>query len=173
MSDPFDFSDFGAPRAPAGPPPAEPAWSAAPQPRTPDTVPHNGFDPFAAAAPAPVAPRDAFGGEAAAGIAAPGLTVARPPLELFGPAAALAVAGMVVAAVWGSALPAAAAGWLLAGPAAIGVLAFYTRVDIRRRTAAVYSAPHRTAALYWAVVALCMVGIGVGAWQLALCAGRW
>jgi hypothetical protein len=26
--------------------------------------------------------------------------------------------------------------------------------------------------LYWAVVALCMVGIGIGAWQLALWAGR-
>ncbi len=49
--------------------------------------------------------------------------MARPPLGLFGLAIALAAAGALVAGVWGGALVAAAVGWSLAGPVAIGVLA--------------------------------------------------
>jgi hypothetical protein len=52
------------------------------------------------------------------------------------------------------------------------VLAYYTRVDTRRRSDAVYSAPAWTASLYRAVVALCLIGISVGAWHLALWAGQ-
>lgn len=66
----------------------------------------------------------------------------------------------------------ASAGWLLAGPIAIGALAMYSRIDTKRRSDAVYSAPTWAGALYWAVLAACLVGIGVGAWQLALWAGR-
>jgi hypothetical protein len=174
-SDPFDFSDFGAPRTPGGPPPAspsEPGGHSASRPNNPNRGLHTGFDPFAETQPAPARPRDAFADADAAG-GGPVLTlnVARPPLALFGLAAVLAVVGMVTAGVWGAALLAAAVGWFLSGPVAIGVLAAYTRVDTRRRSDAVYSAPHWTGTLYWAVVAVCMIGVGVGAWQLAMLAG--
>ncbi|WP_354523923.1 hypothetical protein [Mycolicibacterium sp. 624] len=100
------------------------------------------------------------------------LTVARPPLALFGLAIALATAGAVIAGVWGDALAAAGVGWLLAGPLAIGLLAIYTLVDTRRRTNAVYSAPSWTGAAYWTAVTVCMAGIAISAWYLALWAGR-
>ena len=66
----------------------------------------------------------------------------------------------------------ALAGWLLAGPLAIGALAVYTRVDTRRRSESIYSAPRWAARLYWAVLVVCLVGIALGAWQIALWAGR-
>jgi hypothetical protein len=91
---------------------------------------------------------------------------------LFGLAIALAAAGAVIAGVWGDALAAAGVGWLLAGPLAIGLLAIYTLVDTRRRTNAVYSAPSWTDAVYWTVVAMCLIGISISAWHLALWAGR-
>ena len=55
---------------------------------------------------------------------------------------------------------------------AIGALAVYTRVDTRRRTESIYSAPRWAATLYWAVLAVCLIGIALGAWQIALWAGR-
>jgi hypothetical protein len=168
---PFDFRDFGPPPAP---PRAGGAGSRAPggsQQPAPDITTGGSFDPFADAAPTGRLPRDAFGRSDVTS-AGPGIAVAHPPLALFVLAAGLATVGIVTAAVWGAGLTAAAAGWLLAGPIAIGVLAYYTRVDTRRRTEAVYSAPTWTGSVYWAVVALCLIGIGVGAWHLALWAGR-
>jgi hypothetical protein len=171
---PFDFSDFGPPPTPASPAPGAQAPSAAGGPRrqaAADSGFQTGFAPFAGAPPSRVSPRDAFGIRDAARVDG-GLPVAHPPLALFAVAAGLAAAGIVTAAVWGAALLPAAAGWLLAGPVAIGVLAYYTRVDTRRRTATVYSAPAWTSTLYWAVVAVCLIGIAVGAWHLALWVGR-
>jgi hypothetical protein len=95
---------------------------------------------------------------------------------LFALALGLAVAGAAIAVlgvVSGAAmLPTAVAGWLLAGPVAIGAMAAYTRVDTKRRSEAVYSAPSWTGTAYWAVLAVCLIGIAVGAWQIALWAGR-
>jgi hypothetical protein len=68
-------------------------------------------------------------------------------------------------------LSAALTGWLLAGPVAIGVLAEFTRVDTRRRANAVYSAPRWVGTLYWAIVGVCLLGIAVGAWHIAIWAG--
>jgi hypothetical protein len=87
----------------------------------------------------------------------------------------IAVAGAVIAlvgALAGGILATAVAGWFLAGPVAIGALAVYTRVDTRRRTDAIYSAPGWTGLLYWMVLVVCLAGIAVGAWQIALWAGR-
>jgi hypothetical protein len=36
----------------------------------------------------------------------------------------------------------------------------------------VYSAPTWTGSAYWLVLAVCLVGIAVAAWQIALWAGR-
>jgi hypothetical protein len=66
---------------------------------------------------------------------------------------------------------AAFAGWLLAGPVAIGVLAEFSRIDIRRRTHAVYSAPRWVPNVYWAILGVCLLGIAVGAWHIAMWAG--
>jgi hypothetical protein len=178
MFDPFDFSDFGSPRTmartlasnPAATSPGEPT---ALQPVRPDPKLDTGFDPFADAAPRKPATQDAFGiATPGATASAQGLTVARPPLRYLALAIVLAAAGVLIAGLWGSAVAAAAVGWFLAGPAAIGVLAVFTLVDTRRRTDAVYSAPSWIGAAYWAVVVVCLIGIAAGAWELALWAGR-
>ena len=171
MSDPFDFSDFGSARLPVA---ASPAASSAPgfgghATFMADAPLHNGFDPFGGAQPG-----KPWSGKAFAETTPPspeGVHVARPPLALFALALALAAAGILISALWGQAPPAAAVGWFLAGPVAIGVLSAYTRIDTRRRTDAVYSAPGWASALYWVVVMVCLAGIGLGAWYLALWAG--
>ncbi|MGV7407211.1 hypothetical protein PJJ87_04575 [Mycobacterium kansasii] len=171
-ADPFDFSDFGASSAPPSQPRSTPAprQSAGRETNRPfDT----GFDPFADQAfdqARPVA-GDAFGGSDP-GLGEAALVVARPPVALFALALGLAVAGVVIGMLWGTSLPAAFSGWLLAGPVAIGVLAEFTRVDTQRRANAVYSAPRWVATLYWAVLGVCLLGIAVGAWHIAIWAGR-
>ena len=181
---PFDFSDFGPARQPTGPnSPAGPTPGAA----RPSGGDSGEFDPFAnQPGPAPQQPhRDAFGPttgpppsiETFGGPAAVGgnLQTAGPPLMWFAIAVVLALLGLIAAAVGavtGGSLVTAATGWLLAGPVAIGALAMYTRVDTRRRTEAIYSAPVWAARLYWVVLALCLIGIALGAWQIALWAGR-
>ncbi|WEV33964.1 hypothetical protein [Mycolicibacterium fortuitum] len=187
---PFDFSDFGPPARPGPPGPAPgPGGRPAPGPGGPSS----GFDPWAGEPPAaqpqsasheifgappsahPMGGQDAFGQPITVGPGAAALRTTGPPLIWFAVALALALAGVIIAvigAVMGPMIVTAVAGWLLAGPVAIGALAVYTRVDTRRRTDAIYSAPNWTSTLYWAVLAVCFIGIAVGAWQIALWAGR-
>jgi len=180
---PFDFSDFGPPAggpAPRDPTPPPTGTDAQPSPGGGFTT---GFDPWANQAKTqprtrreeafgPSGDRDAFGQAITAGT----LATAGPPLKWFAVALVLAGAGVVLALVsatdGGGVIVPALAGWLLAGPLAIGALAVYTRVDTRRRSEAIYSAPRWAARLYWAVVIVCLVGIALGAWQIALWAGR-
>lgn len=181
---PFDFSDFGPGKQPA------PGGGQAPAHGQPGGGFSGGFDPWANQRPAPARPdafpgpaapafdpaggRDAFGHLTASPAGVGALTTAGPPLVWFAVALALALAGVVLAgasALGGPMIAAAVAGWLLAGPLAIGALAVFSRVDTRRRTEAIYSAPTWTSTLYWVVLAVCLVGIAVGAWQIALWAG--
>ena len=180
---PFDFSDFGPPKRPSGPtPPVGPGVSAAAAPHGAGDF-STGFDPWANQPKAQ--PRtaqegvsgqsggqDAFGQATSAGT----LATAGPPLKWCAVTLLLAVAGVVLALIsaasGGGVLVTALAGWLLAGPLAIGALAVYTRVDTRRRSESIYSAPRWAANLYWAVLVVCLVGIALGAWQIALWAGR-
>lgn len=176
-SSPFDFSDFGArpPSAQPGPgpgpgfpgaPPAAPGFG--PPPRPPG--PSGGFDPFAGQPVAvPAASNEAFGGPVSATAGA--LSVAGPPLALFAAALGVAVLGIILGAVGGSAVLLAFTGWLAAGPAAIGVLAWFNGVDTRRRLSSVYSAPTWLSSAYWVVMAACAVGIGLAAWHIAWWAG--
>ncbi|MFG1929980.1 hypothetical protein ACGFK1_04910 [Mycobacterium sp. NPDC048908] len=166
--DPFDFSDFGP--SSGGPPPPRTGSRPAPDFST-------GFDPWAnqpktRARHQDASERDAFGQTIAPGT----LATAGPPLKWFGVALVMAAAGVVLAVVsatgGGGVLAPALAGWLLAGPLAIGALAVYTRIDTRRRSESIYSAPRWAARLYWAVLVVCLVGIALGAWQIALWAGR-
>jgi hypothetical protein len=191
---PFDFSDFGPPRRSTGPTPP-PAGSSGQPPAAPPGGGgfSAGFDPWANVPK--TQPRrgqqDAFdeagGGEAfgqsggqdafepSGALGGEALATAGPPMVWFAVALALAVAGVALAllsALSGGVLATALVGWLLAGPIAIGALAVYTRVDTRRRTESIYSAPRWAARLYWAVLAACLIGIALGAWQIALWAGR-
>jgi hypothetical protein len=177
MFDPFDFSDFGSPPTTAAAPTAgfrpQAGTAAVGAPRQ-DANLDTGFDPFLDVPPRQAKSHDVLGATTSwATESANSLTVARPPLALFGLAIALAAAGAVIAGVWGDALAAACVGWILAGPLAIGLLAIYTLVDTQRRTNAVYSAPSWIGAVYWTVVAMCLTGISISAWHLALWAGRW
>src|SRR6202790_375814 len=171
--DPFDFSEFGAGR-PSRPPPAQAPTTGQAPGRPPNRGFDTGFDPFAdQRSSGPDADHgDAFGRTAADALGAQTLTVARPPLALFALAIALAATGLAIGLAWGPRLAAAVAGWLLAGPVAIGVLAEVSRADTRRRTHAVYSAPRWVPNVYWAILAVCLLGIAVGAWHIALWAGR-
>ena len=45
-------------------------------------------------------------------------------------------------------------------------------MDTRRRSESIYSAPRWATTLYWAVLVVCLVGIALAAWQIALWAGR-
>jgi hypothetical protein len=179
---PFDFSDFGPPKRPSVPTPTSgPGGPAAASPQVDKFS--TGFDPWANQPKTQSRSRqegvfgqsgaqDAFGQATSAGT----LATAGPPLKWFAVTLLLAVAGVVLAvisAASGGGVPVPAlAGWLLAGPLAIGALAVYTRVDTRRRSESIYSAPRWTATLYWAVLVVCLVGIALGAWQIALWAGR-
>jgi hypothetical protein len=177
-TNPFDFSDFGPPAK--GPTPPRTGSGTPPSPGTDFST---GFDPWANQPKTRPHPgrqdafgqsgdRDAFGSAISAGT----LATAGPPLAWFAVALLLAAAGVVLAIVsatgGGGVFAPALAGWLLAGPLAIGALAVYTRVDTRRRSESIYSAPRWATRLYWAVLIVCLVGIALGAWQIALWAGR-
>ena len=179
---PFDFSDFGPPRHPSGPtpPPAGPGGRPLSAPAESGFA--TGFDPWANQPKTRSRPgqqevggQDAFGNAVAPG-GLGGLATSGPPLKWFAIALLLALAGVVLALVsvasGGGVLLPALAGWLLAGPVAIGALAVYTRVDTRRRSESIYSAPRWATRLYWLVLMACLIGIVVGAWQIALWAGR-
>jgi len=171
-SDPFDFSEFGAGR-PARPPPVQPPPTGQAPGRPPNRGFDTGFDPFAdqRSGRSDTDHRGAFGSTTADELGAGPLAVAGPPLALFALAFALAAVGLVIGLGWGPRLAAAFAGWLLAGPLAIGVLAEFSRVDTRRRTHAVYSAPRWVPNVYWVILGVCLLGIAVGAWHIALWAG--
>jgi hypothetical protein len=190
-SNPFDFSDFGGPSAPPSGPPAGPGpqgtpagpggfdpWANAPA-RTPAPGHHGAGTGHEFGAPDPAGfdfsgGQDAFGQSVAAPAGFGTLTTTGPPLVWFAVAAGLAIVGALAAglgALGGPSIATGALGWLLAGPVAIGALAVFNRVDTRRRTEAIYAAPTWVSTVYWVVLALCIVGIAIGAWQIALWAG--
>lgn len=167
-ANPFDFSDFGQ---------RVPTTLAGSRSRPAGPGIGGGFDPFAADS-SPIQRGTAVGGEAFAdsGTEQPAIpATAHPPAHLVFMALAVAVAGIAasaVAALTETSIALAFVGWLLAGPAAIGGLALFTGVDTRRRSRSVYSAPTWLPRIYWLAVVACGIGIGAGAWQLALWAGR-
>lgn len=169
-ADPFDFSDFGSRASGDG-------SRSQIQPRP--GAANGGFDPFEGRAPAATtaAVVEAFTDSPGAA-SMPTFEVAGPPLRLFASAFGVAVIGLVLGmltffdALRNSSALVALIGWFMAGPAAIGVLAWCSRLDTRRRLSAVYSAPAWLRHAYWVVLATCAAGIGMGAWQLALWAGR-
>jgi hypothetical protein len=178
VSDGRDPFAFGPPQGgdPWGPPPGH-ATQPAPPPNGPGHGFQPGFPPGAGHQPATSAWPPAGGDFPFA--PSPGLdgvlTAGRPPTGWLAGALAAAVAGVVAVSVavllrispW----PAFAA-WALAGPIAIGMLAAFSRSDIRQRARPIYSARSSASVLYWSAVAVAAIGIGLSAWQIADWAGR-
>jgi hypothetical protein len=99
------------------------------------------------------------------------LTIEGPPTRLLAAAAGVAVVGGIVGGVacgQGYAL----IGWALAGPVAIGVLAFFVLTDTKRRTAPTYVQPPGMARLYFGAAAVVAIAIIVSAIGAAYWVGR-
>lgn len=89
---------------------------------------------------------------------------------LLGGMAAVAI-GVCIAWIWGS-LPLAVAGWVLAGPVGLTLVAWFVNRDNRARSSGVYLAPAWTAAAYWVCVGLSLVGVIAVAVRIADGVGR-
>ena len=95
----------------------------------------------------------------------------RPPFGwLLGGVAAVA-AGVCLAWFWGS-LPLAVAGWALAGPVGLTLVAWFVNRDNLARSSGVYLAPSWKGGAYWTSVGLCLVGVIAVAVRIADGVGR-
>ncbi len=99
-------------------------------------------------------------------------TVGQPPAVWLGAALVLGVVGAVVALLFGATVGIALASWALAGPVAIGLLAVFSRLDLRQRARPLYTAPTWTTALHTAAILAAAAGIGISAWRIAEWAGQ-
>lgn len=175
QQNPWDFSGYSDARTPGQAPYGQP--SGAPQSGQGERPEQSGWSmfpdttsgPFPAGAPAAPSPVTAFGATAAPPRE---LVTAAPPIHLLAVATLLAVAGTVLALVLGGIPPVAIASWVVAGPVAIGVLAWFMATDLRARSAAVYAAQTWVRPAYIAVSVLCLVGAMVAAWRIADWVGR-
>lgn len=101
--------------------------------------------------------------------------VQRPPLPWLVAGLAAAVVGLVVAAVAVAdrSLVLGSAGWVLAGPLAIGLLAGFVVADGRRRQRTWYVSGAAAAWLRRALVAAALIGVALAAWAIADVVARW
>ncbi|TRW86212.1 hypothetical protein FK535_06995 [Mycolicibacterium sp. 018/SC-01/001] len=99
-----------------------------------------------------------------------GFEVAKPPVGVLMVAAVLAVIGIALGAIfWQSAI--SLAGWISAGPLAIGALALYAAKDTSRRALPTYLRPNGIGLLYSVVSLLVVSGIVVSALSFAFWVG--
>ncbi|WP_161894557.1 hypothetical protein [Gordonia spumicola] len=132
--------------------------------------PAGGVNPFGPTSSVPV------GGPAPAPTPAPpspsgSLEPVGPPIGLLIAAAVLAVLGIAAGAVfWAS--PLSIAGWALAGPIAIGVLALFTSRDTARRSAAIYLRPDWLPLAYAMTMIVIAAGVVVGSVSFAMWIGH-
>ncbi|MDN5726656.1 MAG: hypothetical protein L0G99_12115, partial [Propionibacteriales bacterium] len=82
------------------------------------------------------------------------LVTAKAPVQWLALAAGMAVVGLVLALVLGGLPPVAIGAWALAGPVAIGLLAYFMTADLKARAGAVYAAQAWVKIAYWVAVAL-------------------
>ncbi len=108
----------------------------------------------------------AVGGESAA------LEIARPPLPYLGAAAGIALLALLLAALLGATPGIAITAWVLAGPIAIFVLAYFIKADTTERARPIYAAPAWLRPGYVAVLVLCGVAVVVAALRIAFWVGR-
>lgn len=117
---------------------------------------------------------DGFDTQPDGAFAAPGggsLTLSRPPVFLLFIALAIAVAAAIVAGVFGQPVLAIVC-WVLAGPVAIGVLAFFVMRDNAARSVGVYSSPGWVRPLHIVTSIVCFVAVIVPALRIAFWVGR-
>ena len=113
-------------------------------------------------------PEGAFG---APGGGSPTLTLSRPPVFLLFIALAIAVVAAIVAGIFSQPVLAIVC-WVLAGPVAIGVLAFFVMRDNAARSVGVYSSPGWVRPFHIATSVVCFVAVIVPAVRIALWVGR-
>lgn len=82
-----------------------------------------------------------------------------------------AAAGIVVALLGGS-IPLSVAGWLLAGPVGLTLLAWYLNRDSRARVSGVYTAPSWVTQVYVVAVVFCLAAVAFTAIWIAMGVGR-
>lgn len=95
-----------------------------------------------------------------------------PPVGLLATAGGAAVLALVLALLAGGRPLVAAAGWVLAGFVAVGLLAAFLRVDARRRPSPWYSGSSATGALRGLVLGVAVLGVTANAAAFALWFGR-
>ncbi len=167
--DPFDFSEYASSRSggdkqwPSGSAAAGPLFSpftAPPQPAAAASSPETATpgDPFAAPAPRSTVV----------------LAQGKPPVRWLAFAGLAAVAGIAFAvfSLGGASVLFAFVGWVLAGLLAFGLLAMFSVSDTRRRAMSAYAESRSVVNVYRVVVAVAIVGVGLGAWSIADWAGR-
>lgn len=176
MSHPFDPpvpppGSYGSVPSPPGSVPGVPPPPPPPPPPGGYTLPLPAGAPSPATEafptmPVPVPGAPLGGGATVADV----LEIGRSPVSR----AVLAVAVAVVAAVLAVGTfalegPVGWAGlaWFLSGPVAIGLLAWYTITDTRRRACPIYDRIPLGEILYWIAVVVAGVGIGFSAWTIA------
>jgi hypothetical protein len=96
----------------------------------------------------------------------------KPPVVWLGLSALAAVLGGFVAWFFGVRLAPALLGWLLAGPAAIGLLAHYVWRDTVRRSQPTRSEYGWAAPAYYACLILAILATALAAFVIALWFGR-
>lgn len=131
------------------------------------------FNPAATQAPGPAAATpDGFGLDAPPAAASGADVLGRPPVLWLVLGLVAAALGAVAAAVLGASSTIAFGAWAASGPLAIGLLAVFALGDTRQRARPVYNSPAWAPVLYWSVIAVAALGIGLSAWRIAEWAGQ-
>ncbi len=100
-----------------------------------------------------------------------GLQRTGPPWAISLAAGVLGLAGALVA--WfGGAVSMAFICWVVAGPVAMGLLAFFIVRDAQARVTGVYTRPGWVDVIYWGAVAATLLGVLVCAYRIAIWVGR-
>ncbi|WP_426225102.1 hypothetical protein [Pseudarthrobacter sp. DSP2-3-2b1] len=153
---PFDFSKYNS----SGLEPASSRPLAEGQPQSP-------------AAGSPVDVSFAFGGHQTDAYLASHLGVpAKAPVIWLTGAIACAVVSLVVAAAFGASPALAISAWLMGGPVAIALIAFFSLRDTRARTHTLYSADAKVPWLYRLALFLSLAAVVTSALNIANWVGR-
>ncbi|GAB3764982.1 hypothetical protein [Microlunatus parietis] len=174
--DPWDFSEFAdpdprQPRRPDGSGAGDQRGSGLFGPGGQDNAggaPSN--DPFGGSGDQGGLAGADWTGSGTVGVAA--LEIARPPLPYLGLAAGISLVALLLAALLGAIPGLAITAWVLAGPVAIGVLAYFIKADTAERARPVYAAPGWVRPAYVAALVLCGVAVVVAALRIAFWVGR-
>jgi hypothetical protein len=155
-SNPFDFSKYN---------------SSGPEPVSPRSLTEGPLQPPSAGHAADVS--FAFGSHQTMANLAPHLSApAKAPVVWLAGAIACAVVSLVVAAGFGASPALAISAWLVGGPVAIALIAFFSLRDTQARTRTLYSADAMVPWLYRLALVLSLAAVVVSALNIANWVGR-